>query len=61
MVKLGIGLLVLLTICVIAAVIRKARGGSFFPAPDMVDGKYEPQSLRDMVERRRSERSRASD
>ncbi len=59
MLKLIIGILVLLAICVAIAVYRKLRGGTFYPPPQDIDGQPEPQSLKDLAERRRAERSRS--
>jgi hypothetical protein len=53
MIKMAVGLLVLLGIGIIIGVVRKMRGGTFLPPPDMVGGQAEPQSLKDMVERNR--------
>jgi len=57
MLKFIIGLLVLLAICVVAGVIRKARGGRFFPSPQETDGEQEPQSLRELVRRRQRDKA----
>jgi hypothetical protein len=56
MLKFIIGLLVLLAICVVAGVIRKARGGRFLPPPQEIDGEQEPQSLQELAKRRRREK-----
>jgi hypothetical protein len=52
MVKLVIGLLCLLVICVIVAAFRRMRGRQFLPANN-----GEPQSLRELAEQRRAERA----
>lgn len=51
-----IGLLVLLAICVVAGIFRRARGGRFLPPPETVDGQDEPQSLRELAQRRLREK-----
>jgi hypothetical protein len=57
MVKFLIGLVILLAICVAAGVIRKLRGGNLLPPPETIDdGKPEPQSLKELAERRRAEK-----
>jgi hypothetical protein len=56
MLKFIIGLLVLLAICVVAGVIRKARGGRFLPPPQEIGGEQEPQSLQDLAKRRRRDK-----
>jgi hypothetical protein len=56
MVKFLIGLVILLAICVAAGVIRKLRGGNLLPPPENIDGKPEPQSLKELAERRRAEK-----
>lgn len=56
MLKFIIGLLVLLAICVAAGVVRKMRGGRFLPAPENIDGNDEPQSLRELAQRRQREK-----
>jgi hypothetical protein len=56
MLKFIIGLLVLLAICVVAGVIRKARGGRFLSPPQEIDGEQEPQSLQELAKRRRREK-----
>jgi hypothetical protein len=56
MLKFIIGLLVLFVICVAAGVFRKMRGGRFLPAPERIDGRDEPQSLRDLAQRRQREK-----
>jgi hypothetical protein len=57
MIKFLVGLLVLLGIAVAVQVIRKLRGGSFFPPPKTIDGKEEPQSLRGLAERNRKDKA----
>ena len=56
MVKFLIGLAIILAICVAAGIIRKLRGGNLLPPPESVDGKPEPQSLKELAERRRAEK-----
>ncbi len=41
MLKLILDLLILLAICVVAGIVRKGRGGTFFPAPENIDGNPE--------------------
>lgn len=56
MLKFLIGLVFPLAICVAAGVIRKLRGGNLLPPREIIDGKPEPQSLKELVERRRAEK-----
>ena len=58
MVKFLIALLCLLVICVVVGIIRVLSGGTFLPRPEVVDGRPEPQSLKDLVERNRREKQR---
>ena len=51
MVKMTIGLLVLLAICVVVGVLRKYRGGTFLP-PDDGD-KQRPRNLADLHDQRK--------
>jgi hypothetical protein len=60
MLKLIIGLLGLLVICVAAGAVRKARGGRFLPPPQEIDGEQEPQSLQELAKRRRREKEARS-
>jgi hypothetical protein len=53
MLKFIIALLVLLAICIVVGIVRKLRGGTFFPAPYKVDGEDEPQSLKEMAEQKK--------
>jgi hypothetical protein len=55
MVKLIIGLLVLLMVCVVVGIIRKMRGGTFLPRPDNAD-QNAPQTLEELSRSRREAR-----
>ena len=46
----------LLVISILAGIIRKIRGAPFLPMRTIVDDEVEPQSLQEMVERRRTEK-----
>lgn len=57
MLKFIIGILVLLAICVIAGVVRRLRGGRFIQPPQEIEGEREPQSLRELAQRRQREKA----
>ena len=60
MIKFIIGLLALLAIAVAVGIFRKMRGRNFLPPPEIIDGKPEPQSLRELAERRKKEKRAGS-
>ena len=51
-----IALLFLLAGCVVWGVLRKLRGGTFFPPPNKIDGIDQPQTLEGVARQRREEK-----